>query len=238
MAAVVVAGLSVQKAASKRQRKEEAEDRNGAGATSADKDLVKLVARLSLTNARQAAQLTAATHEVMTFDKQDGVGKKIVETTKDITTTYAAQMKVATPEEKLALGSPHSFIWLGLIQVMQQEIDANVAELKIYSKEIIAWNAWLGEEKTRIVKENGTINEDLATRLATMSAIRTCRISKCWNPAMARIELAGSHAVPEAGKVINTVMKLIEIRCKGTRRHGQAPKSDVERKIEKLLSAK
>eukprot|EP00929_Paragymnodinium_shiwhaense_P088813 TRINITY_DN49121_c0_g1_i1.p2 TRINITY_DN49121_c0_g1~~TRINITY_DN49121_c0_g1_i1.p2 ORF type:complete len:259 (-),score=103.25 TRINITY_DN49121_c0_g1_i1:636-1412(-) len=254
MAAVNVAGLQVpantgkeQRTPSKRMRGTPAASSAGDADMTADTDvkksdgtkykkneLTELVARLTLTQAKELAQVKAAVTYTVTFSKEAQLGKELMENVKATMITFTEQSKNGTPAKRLELGSPHVFAWLVLYENVLEVAKAKKYELQVQQLE--EFGKFIKDRQTEVLKEGDIKDPDIALRRVVAAYVRSCRLSKCFNPALSKLEISVSNEVAVRAK--DAVIYVLEKMAEGTLRMGQAPRTDLERRIQKLIEVK
>eukprot|EP00929_Paragymnodinium_shiwhaense_P042356 TRINITY_DN21932_c0_g1_i4.p2 TRINITY_DN21932_c0_g1~~TRINITY_DN21932_c0_g1_i4.p2 ORF type:complete len:256 (+),score=97.32 TRINITY_DN21932_c0_g1_i4:96-863(+) len=250
MEAANVAGLHVpskeKRTPSKRQRGTPAASSAGDDTMNADtehkkrdgthykkNELAELVARFTLTQAKELAQVKAAVTHTVTFSKEAQLGKELMKKVKSTMIVFTEQSKSATPVKRQELGSPHVFVWLVLHENILVAAKAKKYELQV--KHLEEFANYIKSYQTEILKEADIKDADVALRRAVAAHIRSCRLSQCFNPALSKLEISVANEV--AGRAKDAVIYVLEKMAEGTLRMGQAPRTDLERRIQKMIEA-
>eukprot|EP00929_Paragymnodinium_shiwhaense_P015491 TRINITY_DN12358_c0_g1_i6.p2 TRINITY_DN12358_c0_g1~~TRINITY_DN12358_c0_g1_i6.p2 ORF type:complete len:246 (-),score=82.26 TRINITY_DN12358_c0_g1_i6:841-1578(-) len=193
-------------------------------------DLVMAVAKFSVVNSRAISVLQAASLTVILFEKETPVGKVVHTQTKEAARQYTSTIAGKSPTEKASYISPHIFVWLGLVASLVTMLEEK-KETYPYKQQIEKLQQFT-DEYTLVAKEmqkEFVVAEQVAMRMALAERIRTCRLSKCYNAALIKVELSGlGDKAQEAAKAVAAILCL---EAKGQRKHGQAPRSDNERRV-------
>eukprot|EP00929_Paragymnodinium_shiwhaense_P045407 TRINITY_DN23204_c0_g1_i3.p2 TRINITY_DN23204_c0_g1~~TRINITY_DN23204_c0_g1_i3.p2 ORF type:complete len:256 (-),score=83.83 TRINITY_DN23204_c0_g1_i3:583-1350(-) len=176
------------------------------------------------------------------FDKESELGAKVAATAKQVMGDYMAQTKAMQVEERGAFGPPTCFVWQGLISVIMQagkELqamnDPRAAKLEHALAKIQEHNTAI-EKHTQQLVVTENMDPKAAARAAVTAAVKVCRVCKCYNPKMMRLELAPAMQCKLTGDTLNAIGKVMETAAGGQVKQGAAPKSDAERRIEKALN--
>eukprot|EP00929_Paragymnodinium_shiwhaense_P078146 TRINITY_DN40457_c0_g1_i1.p1 TRINITY_DN40457_c0_g1~~TRINITY_DN40457_c0_g1_i1.p1 ORF type:complete len:272 (-),score=101.56 TRINITY_DN40457_c0_g1_i1:165-980(-) len=193
--------------------------------------LLMQVAQLSLHNDLEVKQVKTLLVHTVIFTKEGGLGDRLVQAAKDTVTTYLATVKALQHKEKQDYSGPHVFVWLELTQVLAQH--AKTAEDVISQKAHKHYLEVLDAKAQNLLTDNKAMDTKLAMRKALEAMVHTCRVSKCWNPSKAKVELAMTD--PEAVAIMEVMIMQMQKHAEGERKRGAPPKSDLHRKIEKVL---
>eukprot|EP00929_Paragymnodinium_shiwhaense_P075176 TRINITY_DN3842_c1_g1_i1.p2 TRINITY_DN3842_c1_g1~~TRINITY_DN3842_c1_g1_i1.p2 ORF type:complete len:288 (+),score=66.45 TRINITY_DN3842_c1_g1_i1:195-1058(+) len=201
---------------------------NKAGKVGKDvaKEMTVLSSRLALQTAREVSLLRSGLLRAMVF-KREGGAEEIVALSKATTTAFFE--KVTSTEGKLAkakLLTAHVYVWLGLLAWMEKNIE---------SKETVQahWEA-LKADATLLFEECPMVSGDkeLALRLAVAEVVPVIRFKTCFEEGMSRVEIrTEGHAKPVQKVLLHHLMQ----KAGGVLKVGSAPKSDLERRLEKLV---
>eukprot|EP00929_Paragymnodinium_shiwhaense_P057916 TRINITY_DN29008_c0_g1_i2.p1 TRINITY_DN29008_c0_g1~~TRINITY_DN29008_c0_g1_i2.p1 ORF type:complete len:270 (+),score=87.10 TRINITY_DN29008_c0_g1_i2:140-949(+) len=243
--AVPAEAMQIDSAAAGLKRSKESSSASGSSDKKKQRDevaveqLTDTMAKLLLSTTRTVATLQGALMDVVVFSKEEQLGADIMERTKAAVRDYGETVSKMQPEEKGAHFAPHIFIWLELFAVVKAFCHLKaVSEVKpfvrIYEK-MEEFNQTLAKTRALYVEELGLSSEQ-ALRMAVADEIRSCRVSKCFNPQQMKVEIATGS--PLARTVVHGLITAICLGAKGMRKQGPPPKGDSERKLVRILEKK
>eukprot|EP00929_Paragymnodinium_shiwhaense_P061209 TRINITY_DN30565_c0_g1_i3.p2 TRINITY_DN30565_c0_g1~~TRINITY_DN30565_c0_g1_i3.p2 ORF type:complete len:289 (-),score=85.48 TRINITY_DN30565_c0_g1_i3:966-1832(-) len=202
----------------------------GSHGKSAEKDsiqeLLAMVAKLTLQSARDIAVIKSVVMRVALFNKEDTL---IPQEVKTATTGYANTVKELAHEQKEDFGPPHPFIWHVLMQIIGK-VDGGQKY-----KDCIAHVQDIHSRALELQKtENG---KDLAWCMRALYAeqVKVVRISRTWNAKVMKMEVAVTEG-SLAQKAMLDLMTHLKTEAKAKIKHGAAPKSDLERKVARMVA--
>ena len=232
--------------------------------TAPDDKMTVLLAKLALSQARELAMVKACLVHVVIFDKTTPLGKAISDQASATGKDYLATVKQLTPEKKQSFGSPHVFVWLDLVdkfteqattlscpssadpmiqhdqELMKQVEIICQKEKAAAAQAVLAVGKQTGNPPPMPTWDPTNNSEDkqyraLTVREVTAEQVKVCRVQKCYNPSMARLDL---HVTPQYEPIRKIMFNLLCQHAKGQVKHSQAPKGDLERRIAKLMPTK
>eukprot|EP00929_Paragymnodinium_shiwhaense_P051408 TRINITY_DN25875_c0_g1_i1.p2 TRINITY_DN25875_c0_g1~~TRINITY_DN25875_c0_g1_i1.p2 ORF type:complete len:272 (-),score=59.51 TRINITY_DN25875_c0_g1_i1:789-1604(-) len=197
-------------------------------------ELIVNVAKLGLGSARRVATLDSVVLTTLTFDKSAEPGLSLVEALKEVTSDYTTMAKELPQEQKQFFAAPHVFTWLGLLTFVAQQYkdeptNPNLVQIAEHLQE-------MNNQSTKQCAENKELDPQKNLRDLVQSEIFVCRVSRTWNPKVAKMEL---HAAPSTrgAAAVRAVQNFLLQKCGAQLRRGPAPKSDLERRIQATLNA-
>eukprot|EP00929_Paragymnodinium_shiwhaense_P097042 TRINITY_DN58815_c0_g1_i1.p1 TRINITY_DN58815_c0_g1~~TRINITY_DN58815_c0_g1_i1.p1 ORF type:complete len:246 (-),score=78.01 TRINITY_DN58815_c0_g1_i1:161-898(-) len=198
-------------------------------------ELTKQVSKLALASARQLAVVSSAVILTILF-RNEGKGLQIHDELKATTAAYTKMAKEAKPVERQALSSPHAYVWYALLSFVQKQKD----QLSQEGKDSLAKHS----EELKAVQGGKLIGIDeptdeqkqVALRAAICDQIKVCRLQRCYDQTMAKLELSVDNTTT-AKAAVSTIVAYMVLQAKASVKTGQAPKSDSERKVQELLDA-
>eukprot|EP00929_Paragymnodinium_shiwhaense_P025467 TRINITY_DN15396_c0_g1_i2.p2 TRINITY_DN15396_c0_g1~~TRINITY_DN15396_c0_g1_i2.p2 ORF type:complete len:292 (+),score=94.54 TRINITY_DN15396_c0_g1_i2:66-941(+) len=197
-------------------------------------DLVKHLAKLTVANSADIRALKAIAMLNMVVEREGVVAAKLIAETKSTAAAYLAHVKTWPPQEKASFGPPHCFVWSVLITVLS---DAAVqAQMQAEHKLLEAHKQELTQSATELVNKKEFDDTPAAMRHIIGLRVKVARIVRCWNPALARIELAPAANDTDIKQVMECMLAIITKLAKGVRKHHMAPKSESERRVDRLLN--
>eukprot|EP00929_Paragymnodinium_shiwhaense_P056382 TRINITY_DN28218_c0_g1_i17.p2 TRINITY_DN28218_c0_g1~~TRINITY_DN28218_c0_g1_i17.p2 ORF type:complete len:237 (-),score=76.04 TRINITY_DN28218_c0_g1_i17:188-898(-) len=188
------------------------------GGKKADVDeLVMQMAKLTLSNARKTATLEACVLQCVLFDKEDVIATTAKQTAQD----YGKMVKELEPKEREKCGGPHLYIWHECVRALATA-GKKVAE------------DYLKETKNEAEKHVEPESLPAAMRDIYAENLKAFRVVKTWNPAVVRLEV-GVEKNTKEDKVVKALISYLCEKAKGVKKTGTAPKSDAERKVQRML---
>eukprot|EP00929_Paragymnodinium_shiwhaense_P087031 TRINITY_DN47356_c0_g1_i1.p2 TRINITY_DN47356_c0_g1~~TRINITY_DN47356_c0_g1_i1.p2 ORF type:complete len:289 (+),score=95.51 TRINITY_DN47356_c0_g1_i1:84-950(+) len=219
-----------------------------------DATLLALVSKLALGNCRDISAIKNILYATLLVDRDNQYIKLVLDGAKEKTEAYYQSVKELTPEEKKESGSPHAMAWLGLVAGLAQGLQLAQKQEHKAGKE--AWVKKAMEDLTEhmqdlkqkaelVMQLSATAKEEegydtkfgYAMRGIVAQQVKVSRVSKTWNPKQARVELhcaSGTTSELVQKALISYMVNLGAASLKTT----QAPKGDLERRIEALLNAR
>ena len=200
--------------------------------------IITLIGKLSLGTARETAMIKSAILQVCLFDKQptNKALPKLEEAAKAATAAYAAKAKTLSQPEKATFGSPHIFAWAEFCK--STLMAAQMLKLAQPAATIEAHILDIETKAAKLVADtNGKMELAAAAREETQNQVKVFRIQKCWNKELARLEMNTTYGTTaeKAGDAILTVLKSA---YGGVMKKSQAPKSDLERRLQAWIDTK
>eukprot|EP00929_Paragymnodinium_shiwhaense_P038587 TRINITY_DN20376_c0_g1_i3.p2 TRINITY_DN20376_c0_g1~~TRINITY_DN20376_c0_g1_i3.p2 ORF type:complete len:278 (+),score=78.13 TRINITY_DN20376_c0_g1_i3:72-905(+) len=193
--------------------------------------LLLQVAQLTLHNETEVKQVRSLLiHTVLS--SKEGLGEQVVHRTKDTITTYLAHVKGLQHKERQDFSGPHIFVWQELVCVLSEH--AGKAE-DVVSQKAHKHHLEVLESKAQQKLKDGAKDLAEARRRVLENMVHTCRVNKCWNPTRAKVEFAITD--PEAASIMEIMISQLVKNADGERKGGAPPKSDLHRKIAKVLSS-
>eukprot|EP00929_Paragymnodinium_shiwhaense_P056916 TRINITY_DN28491_c0_g1_i1.p2 TRINITY_DN28491_c0_g1~~TRINITY_DN28491_c0_g1_i1.p2 ORF type:complete len:262 (+),score=89.82 TRINITY_DN28491_c0_g1_i1:1248-2033(+) len=193
-------------------------------------DLLVQVAKLALGSAREVAVIRSVVMKVATFEKE---ASKIPDIVKQETAGYTAEVRALEPKDKEDFGPPHPFIWhalmkfLGAIQAQEgPKYPACHAHVVQVHEEAKKNQAALPEEAQK----------DIGWHMREIYAqhVKVLRVRRTWNAKIMKLEMAVSEEILVT-KAATELMDYLKKEARAKIRVGAAPKTEVERKVQKLL---
>ena len=221
------------------RRKEEAGDRK---ATDMLKTILVALSTLTLGMARELALVKSIviTCVLIANDKSE-IPAKVMETTLG----YSKHVDTLTREEKASFCSPHIMVWNTLIDVvktlafnkgMKEQADVIARyQGQMTAAAIAEAKAENDSRSTKMTDEELDDAKSCAIRANVAKHVKVCRVAKCWNPLISRVELmttAGSEAKFVEEAVIKVLIQLVD----GDVKEGQAPRGKLERTLQLWLN--
>eukprot|EP00929_Paragymnodinium_shiwhaense_P095827 TRINITY_DN5713_c1_g2_i1.p2 TRINITY_DN5713_c1_g2~~TRINITY_DN5713_c1_g2_i1.p2 ORF type:complete len:287 (-),score=62.78 TRINITY_DN5713_c1_g2_i1:1183-2043(-) len=197
-----------------------------AGSKDLVREMTTLSSKLTLQTAREVSFLRGGLVKTMLF-KREGGAEEIVALSKETTTAFFE--KVSNTEgkvEKAKLLTAHVYVWLELLAWMEKSLE-NKGEVSAHWEKLKADATLLFEECPMVAGD-----KELALRLAVAEVVPVIRFKTCFEEGMSRIEIrTEGHAKPVQKVLLHHLMR----KAGGVIKAGSAPKSDLERKLQKLV---
>eukprot|EP00929_Paragymnodinium_shiwhaense_P092757 TRINITY_DN52757_c0_g1_i2.p2 TRINITY_DN52757_c0_g1~~TRINITY_DN52757_c0_g1_i2.p2 ORF type:complete len:263 (-),score=86.28 TRINITY_DN52757_c0_g1_i2:1070-1858(-) len=184
-----------------------------------------LVVRLLLQLSRDMALVRSAILTTVLFDKDSS--DILWSPIKTVTVNFFDSMQACkTQQEKDALLSPHIYAWLEFLEVLYkiEECKAVVVE---HQKNLKVDAAMLMHEHK--------VKEVPAMKIAVGMCIKIFRFNSTFKQERLKLEISTvGHAIP----VQHAIQNLMVSKYAGVVKFGSAPKSDLERRLEKTINRK
>ena len=196
--------------------------------------IVLAISKLALGTAREVAVIKSCIIRVILIKKEKF--PELITTAKNTTKEYSAAVKTLSPELKGSLGSPHIFVWDSLLRLF-----AKTTKQKGLTLEIPVFAKALGEleevaaAQCRDSSLTGTEEELIQQKRNILSReVEVCIVKKCWNPALARIELCTSHNT-QSEAAMEAMLRVMKKIAEGDEKQNQAPRGAMERRIQRWV---
>eukprot|EP00929_Paragymnodinium_shiwhaense_P059936 TRINITY_DN29979_c0_g3_i1.p2 TRINITY_DN29979_c0_g3~~TRINITY_DN29979_c0_g3_i1.p2 ORF type:complete len:291 (-),score=101.63 TRINITY_DN29979_c0_g3_i1:150-1022(-) len=206
------------------------------GHTAEDEELLQLVAKLSLGNARQVATLQAILVKTMLFNNDTGTkGEDFFETIRLVTMAYSQQVEKMEQAAKAAFAAPHTFVWLEAVNYVRKELTETKEEWALQAAEHLDAHV---TDINKQVKDSLKDKEDASAiyRAVIAKMVHVCRFSRTWLPRQGKLEISVVEDT-SAKNAMLTILEFTEKACQGQLKRGAAPRSDMERRISTLISS-
>eukprot|EP00929_Paragymnodinium_shiwhaense_P048737 TRINITY_DN24601_c0_g2_i1.p2 TRINITY_DN24601_c0_g2~~TRINITY_DN24601_c0_g2_i1.p2 ORF type:complete len:234 (+),score=73.11 TRINITY_DN24601_c0_g2_i1:273-974(+) len=190
--------------------------RGGGKKTDVDQIITQL-AKLTLATARKTATLEACVLQSVIFNKEDVIATTAKQTAQD----YGKMVKEVEPKEREKCGSPHLYIWQECVRAMANTGNLVATEYLKKTK----------EEASKAVEP-----DEIPSGMRDIYAenVKAFRVTKTWNPQMVRMQTGIEKGTSEHN-VLKALTNYLCEKAKGVRKSGAPPKSDAERRVQKLL---
>eukprot|EP00929_Paragymnodinium_shiwhaense_P082643 TRINITY_DN43669_c0_g1_i1.p1 TRINITY_DN43669_c0_g1~~TRINITY_DN43669_c0_g1_i1.p1 ORF type:complete len:265 (-),score=79.89 TRINITY_DN43669_c0_g1_i1:113-859(-) len=197
-------------------------------------ELVKSVARLAVTTARDVASLQAVNFVTVLIDKNTQLGELVSTKAKATTTAYTEQARSLEGKQKGMLGSPHIFTWLARVDTMKEfaETSNRKEQAAIFTQHLNDIN-----DKTELMmKQQANSNPDKAQcmRIVTGTMVRFFRVSKCFDINRTKTQVNATPSTTGEAAV-NAFVTMLVMQAAGQLRQGAPPKGEQERRVARLL---
>eukprot|EP00929_Paragymnodinium_shiwhaense_P060730 TRINITY_DN3031_c1_g1_i1.p3 TRINITY_DN3031_c1_g1~~TRINITY_DN3031_c1_g1_i1.p3 ORF type:complete len:271 (+),score=78.42 TRINITY_DN3031_c1_g1_i1:373-1185(+) len=202
-----------------------------------DKGIMLQLAKLTLNNTRNLAAVSSAVITTIVFNRDEGAGKELHDELKEVAAAYTTTVRALQAEQKAEYAAPHTYVWQGLITIVYRNTQEGQDE---YSKHMSNTMKVLSDSYVAKAMEI-TDSQDKEVYIKQLPHViganmKICRVSKCWNAKMAKIELSATPA-SETEKAMVAVVKYIVEKCQGKVKMGAAPRSDAERRIQAWIES-
>eukprot|EP00929_Paragymnodinium_shiwhaense_P093691 TRINITY_DN53907_c0_g2_i1.p2 TRINITY_DN53907_c0_g2~~TRINITY_DN53907_c0_g2_i1.p2 ORF type:complete len:155 (+),score=53.94 TRINITY_DN53907_c0_g2_i1:22-465(+) len=134
-------------------------------------------------------------------------------------------------KDKQDFSGPADFVWQELVMVLTEA--ATTAEDVISQKAHTHYMEVVDSKAQRMLTDKTAKDLPEAKRKVLEMMVHTCRVSKCWNPGKTKVELAVTDT--EANAMMEVIIAQLVKMAEGDRKKGAPPKSDIHRKIAKVL---
>eukprot|EP00929_Paragymnodinium_shiwhaense_P030401 TRINITY_DN17239_c0_g1_i1.p2 TRINITY_DN17239_c0_g1~~TRINITY_DN17239_c0_g1_i1.p2 ORF type:complete len:279 (-),score=120.03 TRINITY_DN17239_c0_g1_i1:389-1225(-) len=209
-----------------------------------DKQFIQLVmniAKLTVSTAREVSMLKAVVLTVTLFDREEA-GGEFCARMKKVGEDYNNMTKTMTNHAKQELGSPHVFAWLEAVKFLQEKHNGSGGEAAVLQA-IKAYQLMVQDKIQLRIKDHKDFEQlagdekirynQIYLREETARHCKCYRNVKCWNPKQSRLEFHMQD--PEPSAVANYLVKWLVKEAGGIRKHSQAPRGDLERKIVRAM---
>eukprot|EP00929_Paragymnodinium_shiwhaense_P055631 TRINITY_DN27863_c0_g1_i1.p2 TRINITY_DN27863_c0_g1~~TRINITY_DN27863_c0_g1_i1.p2 ORF type:complete len:354 (-),score=112.84 TRINITY_DN27863_c0_g1_i1:205-1266(-) len=231
-------------------------------ASATDKNLVHMIAQLTLSNARELANIKAAV--VVTIQVERAKLQSLVDSIKTVTQSYAEQVRTLPEGSKGMLGSPHLYVWLELCSSTMKLIDTDDGYKKqkqtigdyLASKVEMSKTKYAAFQANKAAKISGpaaaatTEDEDslqlkgsqeevtqVFLREAVAEDLYMCKLSKMWKPTHSKIEFSAKPGT-QADLAATAITDVLVGVGGAVKKLGPAPKGILERSIAEALTSK
>jgi hypothetical protein len=205
-----------------------------------EEDLLMLLAKLVLSNARELAVVKSAVITTLLMNKAqfDPVALAVKETMKG----YDAMTKELPEGQKGDLGSPHLIVWHQLIAstaAMAIEDGKTRPLLKEELKTLQDYDAEIGKRVQKLLEEKvvlglPNLTDSEALKMLTGEEILVCRVGRPWNIKLSKLEMA-ARPNTAAEPVVAAMIRIHKVLCSAQFKSGPAPKGELERLIGKII---
>eukprot|EP00929_Paragymnodinium_shiwhaense_P034091 TRINITY_DN18592_c0_g1_i2.p1 TRINITY_DN18592_c0_g1~~TRINITY_DN18592_c0_g1_i2.p1 ORF type:complete len:262 (-),score=97.93 TRINITY_DN18592_c0_g1_i2:749-1534(-) len=191
--------------------------------------LLQQVAKLSLVNARGLAEVRSVLTMVVVFSKEEPLGKEVTQAVKNCMLAYMKESKESSAEDRASMMPPHVFAWYELTKVVQAKA---IGESWPVAVEIKKYYQYVAEESTKMVTSKQAKDATEAGRVVMYNEVKVAKVTKCYAPNLSRLEVA---AEGRARELLTHIISALCLYSKGQAKRGAAPKSDLERRIARVL---
>eukprot|EP00929_Paragymnodinium_shiwhaense_P067900 TRINITY_DN34134_c0_g1_i1.p1 TRINITY_DN34134_c0_g1~~TRINITY_DN34134_c0_g1_i1.p1 ORF type:complete len:263 (+),score=89.69 TRINITY_DN34134_c0_g1_i1:121-909(+) len=205
-------------------------------------NLVTLIGKLTLQGAREIATLKAILVRTIISPKEEELNANMVDKVKEATQGYYEATKGLPNSQRKDYRPPHSMAWLALCnylleskgllgEVKAKEIENLVQE---HVKQVKQQAMELGKATGVKVEGEGPELGRLC-RHVIADTVKVCKVSKTFNPKDGRLEIQ-AMANTAAYRVTMEIVGLIIVHSKGQLKNSQAPRNDLERRIQAMIN--
>eukprot|EP00929_Paragymnodinium_shiwhaense_P036518 TRINITY_DN19564_c0_g1_i1.p2 TRINITY_DN19564_c0_g1~~TRINITY_DN19564_c0_g1_i1.p2 ORF type:complete len:267 (-),score=76.89 TRINITY_DN19564_c0_g1_i1:1150-1950(-) len=213
-------------------------------------EVVKLLAKLSLTTARDVALLKSATMSVCLFRHE--MAPTVVNTMKETSNGYHQRVKQLSPKQQQQECGPHVYVWLALCEMLMQtdeknkaavlahqraielEVEEMVADKKEAEKEAREAAGKSGKAMVDMEVEEESEMKERMMKECVERVVPLVRLATAFDKNLMKVEgIAVEHALP----VMKGLFRLLCVQAKGQMKHSVAPRGDLERKLAKYLQS-
>eukprot|EP00929_Paragymnodinium_shiwhaense_P024423 TRINITY_DN15030_c0_g1_i1.p2 TRINITY_DN15030_c0_g1~~TRINITY_DN15030_c0_g1_i1.p2 ORF type:complete len:237 (-),score=58.94 TRINITY_DN15030_c0_g1_i1:999-1709(-) len=202
----------------------------GAKTDKQEEGLVKLLAKLTLSNSQDIRVVSSVVTHTVVFEKEQEFAKSLIEVSKKTTADYMNTVKQMEPSAKSKFQAPHVFIWHALLK-QAHDFSKQVEGVKEEAKVISNYLNSLENKAIQSHKDAPDPKGDLTyhRREVLAEEVKACRIKKCYSVNTMRLEVTTINQ--DTLQVLNSVMSMFVKLAKGVRKTGAAPRGDLERRI-------